>query len=287
VWHPRQRLWNRPLVSAIEAAVRSRRAATALVWLVMLADTILLLGWVARRRLGLLGVRSLLTHPRRSRAPVLYVDCGVHEHGDEIRLVRRWLADRRDVRIVAFEAGSRQFAVAEQALADVPSLDLRQQALVGPDHVAATITLHRSPGGYADSIFAAGGVDCEEVPAARLSTVLLTEHARHDGPVIVRMNIEGAELAVIEDLVAAGLAGRIDGWYGLWDDVGRIDARLGARFARLLVERDISPLTFNGRDVGYALRRLAIRIDLATSIRAGELCGPRPIAQAPPAARRA
>ena len=108
--------------------------------------------------------------------------------------------------------------------------------------------------------------------------MLLAEHGGHGGPVIVRMNIEGAELAVIEDLVAAGLDGRIDGWYGLWDDVGRIDARVEARFARLLDERDISPLTFNGRDVGYALRRLAIRIDLATSIRHGELRGPRPIA---------
>ena len=287
LWHPRQRLWNRPLVSAIEATLRSRRAAAPLTWFVMLADTILLLGWVARRRLRLLGVRSLMPCPRRPRTPVLYVDCGVHEHGDEIRLVRRWLGGRFDVRIVAFEAGSRQFAVAREALADVPGLDLRHEALVGPEHAGATITLHRSPGGYADSIFAAGGNDREDVPATRLSAVLLSEHARHDGPVVVRMNIEGAELAVLEDLVAAGLDARVDGWYGLWDDVGRIDARLETRFARLLAERDISPLTFNGRDVGYALRRLAIRIDLATSIRSGERRGPRPIAHAPPAVGRA
>jgi FkbM family methyltransferase len=282
LWHPRQRLWNRALVSAIEATLGSRRAAAPLIWLVMLADTVLLLGRVARRRLRLLGVRSLLPRPRRTRSPVLYVDCGVHEHGDEIRLVHRWLAGRCDLRIVAFEAASRQFAVASEALADVPALDLRRQALVGPDHTGATVTLHRSPGGYADSIFADGGADREEVPATRLSAVLLADHARHDGPVIVRMNIEGAELAVIEDLVVAGLDGRIDGWYGLWDDVGRIDPTLHARFSRLLVERDISPLTFNGRDVGYALRRLAIRIDLATSIGHGDLRGPRRIADAPP-----
>ena len=152
-------------MSAIEATLHSRRAAAPLVWLVMLADTVVLLGWVARRRVRLLGVRSLMPRPRRSLAPVLYVDCGVHEHGDEIRLVRRWLGGRFDVRIVAFEAGSRQFAVAAEALADVPGLDLRREALVGPDHAGATITLHRSPGGYADSIFAEGGEDREEAPA--------------------------------------------------------------------------------------------------------------------------
>jgi FkbM family methyltransferase len=282
LWHPRQRLWNRSLVRAIEATVSSPRVAAPLVWLVMLADTILLLGWVARRRLRLLGVRSLVPRPRRACPPVLYVDCGVHEHGDEIRLVRRWLGGRQEIRIVAFEAGTRQFAVARAALADLPGLDLRHQALVGPDHAGTMVTLHRSPGGYADSIFAAGGADREEVPAARLSAVLLAEHACHDGPVVLRMNIEGTELAVIEDLVATGLDERIDGWYGLWDDVGRIDAALDARFGRLLAERAISPLTFNGRDVGYALRRLAIRIDLATSIRHGELRGPRRIADAPP-----
>ncbi len=282
LWHPRQRLWNRTLVSAIEARMRSKRAAAPIVWLVMIADTILLLGWVARRRLRVLGVRSLVARSPRPRLAVLYVDCGVHEHGDEIRLVHRWLGGRFDVRIVAFEAGSRQFAVAGAALADVPALDLRHQALVGPDHAGTTITLHRSPGGYADSIFADGGADLEEVPAVRLSAVLLAEHAGHDGPVVVRMNIEGAELAVIEDLVAAGLDRRVDGWYGLWDDLGRIDAHLEARFSRLLADRDIGPMTFNGRDVGYALRRLAIRIDLATSIRRGELRGRRRIADAPP-----
>jgi hypothetical protein len=73
----------------------------------------------------------------------------------------------------------------------------------------------------------------------------------------------------------------VDGYYGLWDDVARVDARLDDRFRLLLAERDISPLTFNGRDVGYALRRLAIRIDLATSIRHGELRGRRRIGDAP------
>jgi FkbM family methyltransferase len=231
---------------------------------------------------GLLGARSLGTLPRRRRAPVLYVDCGVHEEGLELRLTARWLGRRYDVQVIAFEAGSRQFAAAVEALADVPGLDLRHRALVGPDHASATVRLYRSPdeGSYADSIFAAAGSDHEDVPAARLSEVLLSEHASHQGPVILRMNIEGAELAVIEDLVAAGLHERIDGYYGLWDDLSKIDPHLDGRFRRLLADCAISPLTFNGRDLGYGLRRLAIRIDVETSIRHGERRGPRRLADA-------
>ena len=284
LWHPQQRLWNRRLVSAIGSALhRVPRAAAMIVWLVMLADTLLLFAWVLRRRVRLLGARSLAPLWRRPRAPVLWVDCGVHEHGDEIRLVRRWLAPRQEVRIVAFEAASRQFAAARESLADVPCLDLRQQALVGPDHAVATVALYCSSGGYGDSIFAVGGRGREDVAAVRLSRVLLSEHAHHDGPVLLRMNIEGAELAVIEDLVDAGLDQRIDGYYGMWDDLSRLDSQLDERLRRLIAVHAIRPLTFNGRDVGYALRRLAIRIDVATSIRHGARRGSRRVGDAQPA----
>jgi FkbM family methyltransferase len=281
VWHPQQRLWNAALVSAVEARfARVPALAAILVRLVVLVDSLMLLAGVLRRRMRLLGLR--LGPMPRGRAAVLYVDCGVHDDGHELRLIRRWLARRRDVHIIAFEAGSEQFAAAAEVLADVPSLDLRHRCLVGPDHTSPTVTLYgsRSDGGYADSIFARDGADHEDVPAGRLSEVLLSEHGSHQGPVILRMNIEGAELAVVEDLVAAGLHQRIDGYYGMWDDLSKIDAHLDARLRRLLQACAISPLTFNGRDLGYGLRRLAIRTDVETSIRHGELLGPRPMADA-------
>jgi hypothetical protein len=91
--HPQQRLWNRALVAAIEAAfARALRVAALLVWLVMTVDTLMLLGRVVRPRLRLLGARSLDPRPR---------------------------------------AGSPQFTAARGPLADVLNLDLRHQARRG------------------------------------------------------------------------------------------------------------------------------------------------------------
>jgi hypothetical protein len=285
LWHPQQRLWNRPLVAAVDSVLaRVPRVASLVVRLVVLVDSVILLGRVLRRRSRLLGARSLATSSRGRGDPVLHIDCGVHAEGDEIRLMRRWLSPRPDVSVLAFEAGSRQFHAAAAALRDVPSLDLRHEALVGPDHASATVTLHGSPadGGYGDSIFACGGPDLEDVPAVRLSEVLLSTHAAHAGPVILRMNIEGSELAVLEDVIAAGLHRRIDGYYGMWDDAARIDPAMDMRLRRLQHDHGIRPCTFNGRDLGYRLRRLAIRTDVDTSIRHGESRGHRPIADARP-----
>jgi hypothetical protein len=54
------------------------------------------------------------------------------------------------------------------------------------------------------------------------------------------------------------------------------------RLRRLQHDHGIRPCTFNGRDLGYRLRRLAIRTDVDTSIRHGESRGHRPIADARP-----
>jgi FkbM family methyltransferase len=286
LWHPQQRLWNRPLVSALEVALSHVPILARLTTrLIVLTDSLILLGAVLRRRWRLLGLRSLGHRPRHRRLPVLHIDCGVHEDGLEIRCLERWLGDRRELRVIAFEAGSRQFAAAGAALAGLPNLDLRHEAVVGPDHIGPTVTLYRSieaDRGYADSTFPPGECDpeCETVPAVRLSDVLRSSQAAHAGPVILRMNIEGAELAVIEDLIAAGLHRRIDGYYGMWDDLSRIDAALDARLRETLRDHGIATLTFNGRDLGYALRRLAIRIDVASSIRRADIDGPRKIADA-------
>ncbi len=284
IWHPQQRLWNRRLVAALEVTLsRVPVIARLTVRAIVVIDSLLLLAEVLRRRWSLFGLASLRGLPRARRLPVLHIDCGVHEQGREIRCLHRWFATRREIRVIAFEAGSRQFAAAGVALGDLPALELLHAALVGPDHVGTTVTLYHSAEsrGYADSTFPVDGAEPETVPAVRLSDVLRSRQASHVGPVILRMNIEGAELAVIEDLIAAGLDRRVDGYYGMWDDLSRIDARLDARLRELVHDHRIAPLTFNGRDLGYALRRLAIRIDVGSSIRRGDLKGPRRIAEAP------
>ncbi len=72
-----------------------------------------------------------------------------------------------------------------------------------------------------------------EVPALRLSRFISQNEAiSPDAIVTLRMNIEGAETFVIEDLRDAGLIGRIDGFYGMWDDLYKIDPALDPSSAR-------------------------------------------------------
>ena len=223
----------------------------------------------------LFGFRLLLPRRRTARSKVLFVDCGVHEQGFEICCLHRWFSDRYCLHVLAFEAGSRQFSAASRALSDISNLDFRHQALVGPTYVGSTATLYNwpvLPDGLGDSLFAVrGGRNHEIVPAARLSDVLRSAYGSYQGPLILRMNIEGAELFVIEDLIASGFHHRIDGFHGMWDDLSFIDPPKFCGFRRLLREHGIEPITFNGRDLEYALRRFAIRVDVQTSIWHGEM----------------
>jgi FkbM family methyltransferase len=152
--------------------------------------------------------------------------------------------------ILAFEANPNHFAVAEERLRGVENLELLNVALVGPDHEGSTATLFLAGRkGKADSLFSArkaqGSLD---VPAARLSSFVL--ESGHDAR-ILRMNIEGAELLVIEDLLDAGQTDRIDGYFGMWDDLGKIDPAADECFRRLLHGCGVDPITFNDRDFGH------------------------------------
>jgi len=110
-------------------------------------------------------------------------------------------------------------------------------------------------------------------------------------PVILRMNIEGAEQFVIQDLIDAGLHRSIDGYYGMWDDLSKVDPSAAKTFRRLLRDNGISTITFNDRDLetsarrglslsprqlaarfrqlSFTLRQHAIRSDLDAALRAG------------------
>jgi hypothetical protein len=84
------------------------------------------------------------------------------------------------------------------------------------------------------------------------------------------MNIEGAEVDVISDLVESGLAKYIDGYFGMWDDMSKIDQTRDDEFRGFLTKNHIRPFTFNGRDFeAPAFRMKAIRYDVVTAIRIG------------------
>jgi FkbM family methyltransferase len=259
IWHPHQKLWNWWL------AGRLRRVR--LVGPLVFADSVLLLATVVVRRARHLGAGALRRAPR---AHVCYVDCGTHVHGHEVAKAVEWLA-AHDVTALAFEANPVHHAQAAEHLAGFPNVTVRNVALVGPDHDAADVELYvGSRDGRGDSLFAQDGRRPVRVPAVRLSTVL-TDEVRGPGEcvVLLRMNIEGAERFVIDDLVDAGLDGQVDGYYGMWDDLSKIDPAQDDEFRALLRSRGIHPITFNDRDLGHRMRVAAIRLDLDTSVQYG------------------
>jgi len=83
------------------------------------------------------------------------------------------------------------------------------------------------------------------------------------------MNIEGAEPDVVADLVDSGIAAHIDGFFGMWDDLSKIDREADAGFRSLLARQGIEPFTFNGRDLAVPLMTRIIEYHLRTCVRRG------------------
>jgi hypothetical protein len=202
---------------------------------------------------------------------VLYVDCGLHKDGRQVRCVHAWFGDRCQLHVLGFEASADHLRDARAELADLPLLDLRQLALVGPDTTDEHVKLYRGPGaGDGDSLFRPQE-RYELVPAARLSSVLSRDEAPmlEHAAVLLRMNIEGSEYDVIDDLVRSGVHTAIDGYFGMWDDVSKLDPARDRRFRRLLAGAGITTVTFNDRDLQHPLRCRAIRFALDRAIRRG------------------
>lgn len=297
LWHPEQKLWNWSLVKLLRRRLGSGPAARAAVTALVGLDSLLLAARVLRRRRGR---PQAPASGGTARPAVLYIDCGLHKRGEQVRWMHRWFGQRYEVRTLGFEASAEHIRDATAALADIEHVKLMHLALVGPDHEGEEVRLYKSAQGegQGDSLFVNERADYDVVPAKRLSEVLAQEgYTLSEMPVILRMNIEGAEHFVIEDLIDAGLAGSIDGYYGMWDDLSQIDPPASSQFRRLLRENGIANITFNDRDLAtfdapgtslrardlmatvrdltFRLRRWAIRSDIESALQAGLARAPR------------
>jgi hypothetical protein len=237
IWHPHQGLWNWDLIDR----VHHRRWGPQIEALIIWVDTLILV---------LRCVRNRRCWRRQDLADlrVLYIDCGVHEEGWQIVATNQWLRGRvADLKILGFEANPATYRIAASNLETIVDLDLRNVALVGPDHGSATVELFLTSNGKGDSLFAArmeqGSIS---VPARRLSEEL-PDLAEFDA-VLLRMNIEGAEGAVTDDLHTAGLLPRFSGFFGMWDDLSKIDPSADVEFRRRIRTLGIHTTTFNDRD---------------------------------------
>lgn len=185
---------------------------------------------------------------------MLVIDCGVHREGWQVVAVDEWFrTDVRELSILGFEANPYTYEAARQTLRRIPGLELRDVALVGPAHHSGEVELFLTAGGKGDSLLPQRNeLGSVVVRAARLSAEL-PDLAGSDA-VFLRMNVEGAERDVIADLESAGLIGRITGFYGMWDDLSKIDPAADEAFRDDLRRLGVSALTFNDRDFVNPLR---------------------------------
>jgi len=270
IWHPYKGFWNKAIINV---ATRPTKALNHLVVSTVVAiDTAVFFAGAVARRVALAGWGSVTAVPRvPAGTRVVYLDVGTHRAGAELR----WMAERvlpactESFEAYGFEPSERSFVAAADALAHIPQVQMVRAALVHEVPDSGTVRLHTSAHSLRDSIHRVGD-SYEDVEAHRLSDWLIAHDIDLDRAVcILRMNIEGAEFDVLMDLVERELSGKIDGYYGMWDDLLKFDPQKDRRFRRFLTKHGIHSLAFNGRDMDWGMRKRLIRYDVHTSLLAG------------------
>ena len=234
-------------------------------------DTFLLRIQSRLRRARIAGFGKISIPKRR----VVYLDAGLHQTAEQIALMLKWFGQTADLQIHGLEAHPDYARECQRLFAGDPRVQIHNFALVGPDHRGSTDALHLDgQKGLGNSLFAARGGDAISVPAIRLSDFLRINQIVCPGDIVLlRMNIEGAEMQVIEDLATAGMIGQIDGFYGMWDDLYKIDPALDEKFRALMRREGVRTFTFNDRDAGRMAppeRIGIIRYDIETSLYRGD-----------------
>ena len=267
-WHPHQRLWNDRLVGVIERVIPATSISRPVRGMLMLVDTSLLFLRAVLRRLSLFGFSEIFTK-WRTGYPVLYLDIGTHKEGAELALMTDVILPRVCFTYEAygFEASQESFRQVRVKFSKKRHVILLHKALC---NTQGKIRLyHNARSGLGDSLYREGD-SFEDVDAVRLSGWLRERNiSLEDTICLLRMNIEGAEFDVLQDLVESGLATNVDGYYGMWDDVSKINVERDAEFREFLTRNGISSMTFNGRDMRWRFRMKCIEYDMNTSVMVG------------------
>lgn len=264
LWHPHQKLWNWQLLRALERLLPSFAYKVAARG-ILAVDTTLLAARALWHRLGVKSVDALM------QAPIYYFDLGTHEAGNELRhMVESVLPNfGTPWHAFGFEASEGFYKKALKNFAGQPVV-LVHGAVCHRASGSGTVRLYTTEDGLDDSLYRPELKDFEDVPTIQLSTWMHEQAIDPERSVLlVRMNIEGAERDVIADLREAGLLPYVDGWFGMWDDLSKIDPAADDLFRAELHSDGIRPVTFNGRDMAWPSRVRAIDAEIRTAVLRG------------------
>jgi FkbM family methyltransferase len=226
------------------------------------------LQWAAKRIHFLLKNKNINKSGYSPNKNINYFDLGTHKPARELN----WVFDEvlsklpNPFRLFAFEANPKTFNIAKNNCSHIDNLKFHNLALVSKVPESGLVRLYTSSEGGADSIYRKKE-SYIEVEAKKLSDVIRDEAIRLDECInIIRMNIEGSEFDVIEDLIESDLIKYFDGFYGMWDDVFKLDKEKFRKFNEMLKEVNVHPFPFNGRDMQREKRKALINKSLMNSI---------------------
>jgi hypothetical protein len=174
-----------------------------------------------------------------------------------------------------FEASQQFFTELQTKFVGIENVTLLHKALclsVPPNN---KLKLYLAPigEGVANSIYRSNFGNYEEVDAIKFSDWLRQQNFDLEKSIcLLRMNIEGAEFDVISDLIESGMIKYIDGYFGSWDDVGKIDMQKDEQFRALLKEHNIKKISFSEGDLDSPLSPLranCIKYQINTCIEIG------------------
>jgi len=263
-WHPHQKLWNANLIRSLHKISKNQRFKENVVTMVIYIDSVI---WMVKTR-----IKYLLSGktPGSKRFVLNYFDIGTHREAKELFLfIDRVLPDLNCIcNIYAFEACTAFYEEARKRTGHIDNLKFFHAALCETVPEDRKIRLYYfGKDGLGNSIYRDKGEQFEDIPAKRLSDIIHGEKIPLEGAVnIMRMNIEGAEFDVISDLNNHNLLRHFHGFYGMWDDVWKIDPERDKVFRMLLKKESISTFPFNGRDLNHEFRINMIMENLRRTI---------------------
>lgn len=240
--------------------------------IIQLDSFILFLRALARRisQLGFTKIFSKATVP--DHISVIYLDLGTHKQGTELS----WMVDFvlpqmcSTFEVYGFEASRESFKQICNKFSGRKNVKIINKALCYSLPFDGKRRLYKDMlDGIGDSLYRQTA-SYEEVEAMRLSDFLRENNIIKDNRIVLlRMNIEGAEYDVIKDLLESGFAKYIKGYFGMWDDLSKIDFKRDDEFRTFLARNKIHTFPCNRRDMSWALRRKCIAYDMHTHILKG------------------
>lgn len=270
IWHPHQGLWNWKLLGVIRKNMPIAPVSRMICRAIVHSDTLILWMRAFVARVSLLGISKIFHQVHvPDNVSVVYLDLGTHKEASELFMVINNVLPSicNNFHAYGFEANQESIELAKKKFTHSANVQLIHKALVRDLPSNGKIRLYKDAvEGLGDSIYRHSG-QYEDVECMRLSDFLTDNRLIEENRIVLlRMNIEGAEYDVIQDLVENGLGDRIDGYFGMWDDVSSIDLARDAEFRALLAKHQIRPFTFNGRDLGSSIRRKCIVYHIHTRI---------------------